>query len=77
MNLVIGRQNSFEDLQYIDEGIYKSLIQIKNMEGNVKDLHQTFVILDQLPTGIKKFINLKNPTAMPTEKDQILVNEYV
>ncbi len=31
MNLVIGRKNAFEDIQYIDPAIYKSLIGIKKM----------------------------------------------
>ena len=76
MNLVIGRQNSFEDLQYIDDGIYRSLVDIKNMEKDAIELQQTFVILDQLPNGLKKYINLKNPSVIPTQKDEVYVTEY-
>lgn len=71
--MLIGRQNTFEDLQYLDEGIYKSLLEIKNMEENIETLQQTFVILDQLPNGVKKYVNLKNPNIDPTEKDEIYI----
>ena len=46
------------------------------MEGNASELQQTFVILDQLPNGIKKYINLRNPSMIPTQKDEIYVTKY-
>ncbi len=63
LNLVIGRKNSFEDIQYIDPVIYKSLIEIKRLKDeDLEDLQQTFVILDQLPNGQPKYVNLLCPS---------------
>jgi hypothetical protein len=47
------------------------------MEEDIASLEQTFTILDQLPNGMKKYINLKNPFIPPTEKTQILVTKYL
>ena len=33
LNLVIGRKNTFEDLEYIDAQIYKSLLDIKKLSS--------------------------------------------
>ena len=38
LNLVIGRQNTFEDLQYIDPDIYRSLVSLKNSEEDISAL---------------------------------------
>lgn len=43
------------------------------METDLESLQQTFVIFDQLPNGMKKYINLKNPSADPSEKDVVYV----
>ncbi len=32
LNLLIGRQNTFEDLFYIDPEIYRSLLSLKNIK---------------------------------------------
>ena len=63
MNLVIGRKNVFEDIQYIDPAIYHSLIGIKKMpDQELEDMQQTFVIQDQLPNGRVKYVNLLCPS---------------
>ena len=63
MNLVIGRKNAFEDIQYIDPTIYQSLIGLKKMPDNeLEDMQQTFVIQDQLPNGMKRYVNLLCPS---------------
>jgi len=35
LNLVIGRQNTFEDLHYIDPDIYRGLLNIKNTTDDI------------------------------------------
>jgi ubiquitin-protein ligase E3 C len=35
LNLLIGRQNTFEDLQYIDPDIYKGLLSIKHTKEDI------------------------------------------
>lgn len=75
LNLVIGRQNTFEDLQYIDPGIYKGLLSLKHSEEDISLLEQTFVIFDQLPNGKSKYIDLLCTSKAPTNK-QVLVTKY-
>ncbi len=62
LNLLIGRKNTFEDIQYIDYDVYKSLVNIKHMKEGIEDMCQTFTIYDQQPNGISKYINLLFPT---------------
>lgn len=38
LNLLIGRQNTFEDLQYIDPDIYRSLLSLKKSEEDMNAL---------------------------------------
>jgi len=38
LNLLIGRQNTFEDLQYIDPDIYRSLLSLKKSEEDMSAL---------------------------------------
>jgi ubiquitin-protein ligase E3 C len=38
LNLLIGRQNTFEDLQYIDPDIYRSLLALKHSEDDISAL---------------------------------------
>lgn len=75
MNLVIGRQNTFEDLQYIDPDIYKGLLSLKHSNEDISLLEQTFVIFDKLPNGKSKYIDLLCTSKAPTNK-QVLVTKY-
>ncbi len=75
LNLVIGRQNTFEDLQYIDPDIYKGLLSIKHSTDDISDLEQTFVIFDKLPNGKSNYIDLLCPSKAPTNK-QVYVTKY-
>lgn len=60
LNLLIGRQNTFEDLQFIDRQIYKSMRDIRKMgAADLEALQQTFTILDHTPFGEKRVLNLK------------------
>jgi ubiquitin-protein ligase E3 C len=80
MNLVIGRKNAFEDIQYIDPAIYQSLIGIKHMPDNeLEGMQQTFVIQDQLPNGKTSYVNLLQPSkpVKGTEDEFALVNRYL
>lgn len=79
MNLVIGRKNVFEDIQYIDPAIYQSLIGLKKMpDEELEDMQQTFVIQDQLPGGRTKYVNLLCPSkpVKGTEDEFALVTRY-
>ena len=60
LNLVIGRKNGLEELQFIDKQIYQSMIELKRMESGVEDMCQTFTIIDYLPNGVKNYVNLRN-----------------
>lgn len=42
LNALIGKKNNFEDLQKVDKDLYNSLLYIKNMEEDAKDLELTF-----------------------------------
>lgn len=72
--MVIGRQNTFEDMQYIDPDIYKGLIAIKNDMEDIDEMGQTFVILDKLPNGQQRYVDLLCPSKPPSSK-QVLVTK--
>ena len=38
LNLLIGRQNTFEDLQFIDPSVYRSLLALKHSEEDISSL---------------------------------------
>lgn len=65
LNLLIGRTNTFEDMAHVDPVIYKNLLEIKKMKNNFEDLELTFTILDQLPNGENRYIDLLYPTKVP------------
>ncbi len=48
LNSIVGKKNSFDDLQNIDPDLYKSLIYIKNMKENARELGITFLYKDEI-----------------------------
>ena len=76
LNLLIGRQNTFEDLQFIDPDIYRNLISLKNSQEDIALMEQTFTIYDTLPNGQHKYVDLLCPFKPPSNK-QVMVNKYV
>lgn len=74
LNLLIGRQNTFEDLQFIDPEIYRNLLSLKNSTEDISCLEQTFTIYDNLPNGQKRYIDLLHPSKPPSSK-QVLVTK--
>jgi hypothetical protein len=38
LNILLGRQNSLDDLYYLDEQLYKSLMQLKHFSNSGGDL---------------------------------------
>lgn len=61
-------------MQYIDADIYKGLIALKNSTEDIDEMGQTFVILDKLPNGQQKYVDLLCPSKPPTNK-QVLVTK--
>ena len=75
LNLLIGRQNTFEDLQYIDRQIYKSMTDIRRMsKEDLELLQQTFTIMDVSLSGEKKIVNLKNLSNSQGKGHDVFVN---
>lgn len=75
LNLLIGRKNSFEDLQYIDKQIYKSMVEIRRMNSkDLESLQQTFTIMDISPYGQQKIVNLKNQSNSQGKHHDVVVN---
>jgi hypothetical protein len=74
---VIGRQNTFEDLQFIDPDVYRGLLSIKDTPEDISHLEQTFVIFDKLPNGRSKYVDLLCPSKAPSPNHkQVLVTKY-
>lgn len=46
LNALIGKRNNFEDLRKIDKDLYNSLLYIRDMEEDAKDLYLTFQFKD-------------------------------
>lgn len=77
LNLLIGRQNSFEDLQYIDKQVYKSMLDIRRMNReDLESMQQTFTIMDVSPFGQKKIVNLKNLSNSHGKNHDVVVTTY-
>ena len=50
------------------------MLELKRMETGVEEMCQTFTILDQLPNGMQKYVNLRNLTGGKAE--EVLVTKY-
>lgn len=75
INLVIGRQNTFEDMQYVDPIIYNNLLKIKHLEEDVRNFELTFTIFDTLPDGARQSVNLLCPSRPSKEEEEVYVTK--
>jgi hypothetical protein len=73
---LIGRQNSFEDLQFVDPGLYHGLVALKHSQEDISELDQTFVVMDKIGNGEIKWIDLLNPGRPPTQ-NQVPLTKYI
>lgn len=74
---MIGRQNTFEDLQFVDPEVYRGLLSLKNSSEDIAALEQTFVIFDKLPNGKSRYVDLLCPAKPPPPAHrQVLVTRY-
>lgn len=77
LNLLIGRQNTFEDLQFVDPDVYHGLISLKHSSEDISAMEQTFVIYDKLPNGKSKYVDLLCPSKPPPPAHrQVAVTKY-
>lgn len=42
LNLIVGNENSFNELKSLDNTVYENLIFLKNYDGNVSELGLNF-----------------------------------